>query len=763
MALLILPFPAVCFWLARKRGCGRRESLLLAMGAAGAGVTGITEALSVAGAVGLGGVAAGWILLTCLAVWAGRSFAGTGREGQETVADWDWASVSMTGAGLGILGLVGVTAYFASPSTWDAMTYHMVRVVRWAMQGSVSFYATNDPQQLFQPPLAEYFLLHLYVLAGGDQFANLVQAVAFGGCAVGASLVAGELGATRIGQAFAGLAVLSLPQGILQASGAKNDCVLGLWLIGLCYALVKYLRAGAGLWLAATAAFAGLAVLTKGTSYVYVPGVVVAALGMEWGAIRRRRVIGVMVLIAGVGVMNAGHYARTAALYGSPLGSGYADTAKRYAFRNETIGPLTMWGNLWRNVALHGAALSPGWNRAVDGVFRELIEMIGEDPQNAGALWHGTRFGLPAFGWREDLAGNPLQMGLAGLSLLYAAWRRKRLGPQLAWFAVGTAVAFLLFCLVLRWQPWHMRLHFGWFVLAAPLMAAVLERMGGRMLTVSAAGLMVLWAAPVAVGNPARPLWGSGSVIVTPRQVTVFADGPGYMESYRAIAETILASRCRDVELDAARHPYVYPLLALLEPMRNGMRIRETNVQGEAAGLRVGGGRGCAVVCLHCAEARQETDELYGSGEWRGDLYGEAVLYTGPGMGTKARECAVRFERGWYGREGGLTEWWQWTAKKGTVEIDAARAGGLTISGQLYTAADPNRVRILWNGNAAAELEARGTVALGFSVEAGAGRNILEFESGNEGELRPPDTRRLAMQVRNLEVRRADGTLCEVP
>jgi 4-amino-4-deoxy-L-arabinose transferase-like glycosyltransferase len=87
-------------------------------------------------------------------------------------------------------------------------------------------------------PMAEYGMLAGYLLAGGDWFVNFGQWFAALGSMIGASAVAGLLGARPRGQAIAAIFSATLPAGILAASGAKNDYVMALWAIAaVCFAL----------------------------------------------------------------------------------------------------------------------------------------------------------------------------------------------------------------------------------------------------------------------------------------------------------------------------------------------------------------------------------------------------------------------------------------------------------------------------------------------------------------------------------------------
>src|ERR1051326_4401672 len=163
-----------------------------------------------------------------------------------------------------IVAGVGVTAWRSAPNSYDALSYHLPRVVYWAQSGSVSFFPTSYLSQISLQPLAEYLMLHTWLLSGGDRWVNLLTSAAFVGCIVGTSSIAAALGGGSKQQVWSALFCATLPNAITQASGPKNDTLLAFWLAAMVYFALRRDAPFTGLAL-------GLALTTKGTAYLFAP------------------------------------------------------------------------------------------------------------------------------------------------------------------------------------------------------------------------------------------------------------------------------------------------------------------------------------------------------------------------------------------------------------------------------------------------------------------------------------------------------------
>lgn len=165
-----------------------------------------------------------------------------------------------------------ITGFFSAPNAWDALTYHLPRVERWAEQGTLQFWPTSVDRQLWLSPWTEYAMLHLRLLTGSDRLVALPSWASYLGCVWVSAGVVRRLGGTARQAAFGALVSATLPVAILHASSARTDLPAAFWV--LCTAALVL-----EVWLAReekhdwrSAAWIGLAaslaVATKGTVWL---------------------------------------------------------------------------------------------------------------------------------------------------------------------------------------------------------------------------------------------------------------------------------------------------------------------------------------------------------------------------------------------------------------------------------------------------------------------------------------------------------------
>jgi hypothetical protein len=523
----------------------------------------ITELLSALRLLRPWPLAAVWALVTAaflaLALRLRRS-PGSLHAASSTLPAWALIPAALS------LAVTLIVALVAPPNSTDSMTYHLTRVAVWIQRESIEPYATSTIRQAFMPVWAGYAVLNFQLLAGGsDRFAPLVQWLAFAGTLPLSAGIARRLGADRSAQGLAVLCAATAPMVVVQASSTQVDLVTAFWCAAFVWAAVDVReRRGAETVLLPGAAL-GLAVATKGTALV-----VCAPFALGWLLDRvtvggwRRGLAAACGLGATALALNAPIFVRNLRMFDHPLGP----ASQRTALGNESHGPGALASNLLRNATLHLAAPGDGrWNATLaNGVVR-LHQAAGLDPSDPRTTWHENRFGIRPLRTKESRTGNPVHFVLALLSLLLLV--RRGSPPLQRRYALALAGAALLFCWAFKWQQWHARLHTPLFVLAAPLVAAVL----GRSLPARAtAGLgLTLWclSLPWLLVNESRPLVSlkaltvTPGILETPRERQYFVEDLEIEQPYRRVVEALTRRRCARLGVAGVEKTGIYPLVPL--------------------------------------------------------------------------------------------------------------------------------------------------------------------------------------------------------
>lgn len=413
-------------------------------------------------------------------------------------------------------------ALVALPNTYDSMTYHLARVAHWEQNRSIAFYPTSIMRQNHQPPLAEWLLLQIRILSRSYQLVNLLQWCAMAGSAVGTAMVTRRMGGSSRAVLLAAVFAATLPMGILQATSTQNDYVAGYWLV--CFVLfgLEAVESPTVLRLFLMAGSLALALLTKGTMYIFaLPFAIwfgVALLRRMGRSAWRAIVISVVVVL----VVNGGHAMRNYRVYGNPLGTDREIVdGETFLYRNEVQGIRPTLSNLARNLAIQLAAPIRAWNQTVSWAVMGFHRMLGADPSDPRTTWLHEPFRV-TFDGNENLSGNPLHtvmLGIAFVVFIYGLLRKRNRQAQAAVYLCCLVAAAVIFCVMLRWQPWHGRLHLPLLLLTAPFFAILLASLScSKSIAWLAMAVLVLSALPPVVANPLRPMFGSDSVLARTRR-----------------------------------------------------------------------------------------------------------------------------------------------------------------------------------------------------------------------------------------------------
>jgi hypothetical protein len=458
---------------------------------------------------------------------------------------------------LALVVTAGISAWFSAPNNGDSMTYHLPRQVYWIQNHSLAHYPTHVMLQNAMEPFSEFVGMHLMLLSGGDRWANLVQWFSLLMILSVVSLIARDLGANRKGQLLAALLTVSIPPVYIFASNTKNDLVLALWVCILAWWAVRVYherecgRAGAAL----IGFTVGLALLTKGTSPAFVAApclVIVAAI------IRSRR--GVFLTAAIISVctilLTAGHWTRN---FRSELYRSWKPGVVQ-----ESFTPAATVSNVMRNLTLHMGLPGSRYNAILKALVERAHSWIGADPQDPRTTYKKTSYEISYEPHHEDQTPDGAHLILICLTLVLSLPLGQRIDRRRFFLYLSFPLAgFFLFCFLLKWAPWHTRLHIPLLCLFMPPVAVVLTKTPLRFgLPLVLAGISL--ALYPTFTNNSRPLFGIHSVFRTDRTTQMFFNRPTIKKGAVASANLVAELRPETIGLQFRSLEWEYPLQRLI-------------------------------------------------------------------------------------------------------------------------------------------------------------------------------------------------------
>lgn len=497
----------------------------------------------------------------------------------------------------------------------------------WMSNHSVQFFPTPDYAQLVFGPWAEFAMMHTYLLWGSDRLVNLVEFFSYLGSLVGVSLIAKLLGAGPRGQILALVLCAGIPGGLLEASGPMNTVVAAFWIVTTVAFLMSWNNDPSWFNTIAVGVSAGIAILTKGSAYVYLPFLVLAC---WWMGARASRILFLKrsaIFLALILLVNGPQYFRCYGLTGSPLGLPFADGGPRLHWMVDHISVRSTLANILRNLSVHFCMPGERVNVQTEKLVRTAIHGIGIDPDDRSQLWPGDPFHMNHFSSHETLAGAPVHVILLLLSIGLVLWKPKEgVQPNARWYALGLVMAFVFFCGLLRWQVWISRHHMPILVLASALSGLVLERYFSRRIANIVAIVVLGMAMLFAAVNKTRSLvpWSRVDDVYHPRSALYFMDHQEVLAPiFIATAEAVNRLNCHNIAIDdyapqpasqmafSPKSFYVYPLFPLIHADGRTRTVWYSAVHNLT--IRYADpalhSHPCAVICMDCAGAPEKWAE----------------------------------------------------------------------------------------------------------------------------------------------------------
>ncbi len=468
-----------------------------------------------------------------------------------------------------LLLLVFVQGIINPPNNWDSMTYHLSRIVAWISQQSLNHFQTHITRQVYQPPFAEFVILHVNLLARSDYFANSVQFFFLLLCFPALLSLLDEMGIKKYPLWMVAMLLFSIPNVVLEASSTQNDIVVSFFILSATGFALKSFREGDFLNFLYFGSAVGLAMLTKGTAYIFLaPVLLIFGSAILYKAFTIKSLTFIhFSLVAALFViaLNSGHFYRNQQLSGNVLGTSEKENSR---YVNQVMAADVMTSNLIKNTSLH---LGPyPLSRISKIAVVRLHKLLGLNADDPGANWLGEPFwGASDFPSHEDTAANfsHFVLILTALFFIIIAWMKRKVRVDRLILLLMLVLVFqiLFFSWYLKWQPWHSRLHAPVFMLSIPLVFYAYQLRGwfARLVKVFLP-VIIVYAFFVVLFNSSRPYLSAPFTrnvsVFDSRTKKFYANKLALFEEYEAIRNEIEQLEYKNIGLILGREDWEYPL-----------------------------------------------------------------------------------------------------------------------------------------------------------------------------------------------------------
>lgn len=446
----------------------------------------LTEVLSLFKILNRVSLTAGWsIFVIALAVLAFHTF----RNSKVIIFDKlkkhcisSTCFLSPEAIALGGMGAITVVlAVLTVPYNWDSMTYHLARIAYWRQNQSVAHYATNIVRQITSPVLAEFVNLHVYVLMNGnDIFLQLLQCFSYITNAVFIYGIAHKLGVKNRLCALAGILFMTMPIAFGESLTTQVDHYSAMWLFFYVYILLDFLDINKKFQNDSIAVVGTLCLsLSVGFGYLAKPSVMFAVLFFAvWLLIVsiKRKDSPVLIFklllyaVCALAVLLAPELIRNFKTFHA-----FSDPS---AGQRQLIGrknPRYVLVNFIKNFVWNLPNIYTGGEERIERFVYRLSDFLKVDINDSGISEDGREFAMRAAqDYNHDTAINPIVGVLFILVILFIVYkilakRGKKTNRIARGYSLAVSGSFLIFCAVLRWEPFVTRYMIAYLGLLCPM------------------------------------------------------------------------------------------------------------------------------------------------------------------------------------------------------------------------------------------------------------------------------------------------------
>jgi 4-amino-4-deoxy-L-arabinose transferase-like glycosyltransferase len=388
------------------------------------------------------------------------------------------------------------------PNNTDALSYRLPKVQQWLQNKNLDIFATPDLRQAMYPSFTEYLILHIKIIFNSDFLINYIQFCSMVLSLVTVSLISTTLGSDEKNIKFTLIFLITLPMFILQSTSSQNDLFLTMWILISVYFFLLYFKHKHLKYVLGFSISLSLAVLTKPTAYIFLFPFCVWYVIETFKEIKNFKIfiqklfIPLIIFL----LINMGFFFRYFEIFFSPIGLNTGTT-------NDVLNLKIIASNLIRNISLNLTLPSVEFNtfiRNLVNVFHDLIGISLTDLRNTYSIGYGEN---PPyfiyFSLSENTASNTIHFIIIIIINFTCIifFKNKRI---ILSYLFCLLVSFVIFSILLKWQPWGNRLLLPYFVLYAPIISLFNSKIL-KLISI----ILIFYSLPFLLMNHTRPLIGS--------------------------------------------------------------------------------------------------------------------------------------------------------------------------------------------------------------------------------------------------------------
>ncbi|MCR5502497.1 MAG: glycosyltransferase family 39 protein [Lachnospiraceae bacterium] len=479
-----------------------------------------------------------------------------------------------------------VLAVRTVPFNIDSMEHYLARVYHWDDNRSIGHYATHVIRQVADPVFPQIIVLHGYILTGrSDLFVNCPQCLAY---LLNGVIVFGIMKELQIRKEWCltgCILFFASPIVFAEALTTQTDHIAAFWTAAFAYLILPLLHDEKSL------DFDGknrgrivLMALIVGMGYITKPNTCILMLVFLTGllilCIKRKERIRDMLLFAVIAsviviLITAPEMLRNLVSF---RGLSHPEVGKKQLIG--TLLPNYVFINFLKNFTYNlpnfWTAQSGEHIKKVVCFLAEVLHVNIDDP--AIAEWGRAYIVMPGRSLGCDMGTAPVPFWLLTICAFaypVPAVRRMMSSVEKRYFSLSV-LSILVFCCVLRWEPFVARYMICYMVVFIPAIILFLSRLSYRR-TAYAAGAVSLFLSLALLYD----LYGVAidRAFTKTRPEGYFVEEE-MMADYLKAAEYLNASGAKKIGLVSSEYRYDYPLPALL---RDCERIAHVNVENETA------------------------------------------------------------------------------------------------------------------------------------------------------------------------------------